>query len=130
LQENLALSHVVANTLLVSLLFYDTSLQLLDSVVSISAFEIFMSISKQPDIAIISIVAFIHISKLMGFSKFQLCFHSSNIQTNFAKLAKASELFNISSKYYEFFDIFSKTKAEVLIPHYLYNLQINLKEYA
>ena len=87
-----------------------------------------MSISKQPNIAIISIVAFIYILKLLGFSKLQLCFHSSDIQTNFAKLAKASDLFNISPKYYEFFDIFSKTKAEVLISHYLYNLQINLKE--
>jgi len=87
-----------------------------------------MSISEQPNIAIISIVAFIHILKLLGFSKLQLCFHSLDIQTNFAKLAKASDLFNISPKYHEFFDIFSKTKAEVFISHYLYNLQINLKE--
>ena len=37
-------------------------------------------------------------------------------------------LSNISSKYYEFADVFNKTKAEVLASHHSYNLQINLEE--
>jgi len=37
-------------------------------------------------------------------------------------------LSNIPSKYYEFTDIFSKLKAEALIPYCLYDLKINLKE--
>jgi len=51
-----------------------------------------------------------------------------NIQANSAKLAEAFDLSNIPSKYYEFADIFNKTKAETLPPHYPYDLKINLKE--
>jgi len=34
----------------------------------------------------------------------------------------------ISSKYYEFVNVFSKFKAEVLAPYYLYDSKINLEE--
>ena len=51
-----------------------------------------------------------------------------DIQANFTKLAETSDLSNVSSKYYEFADVFSKTKAEALTPHHSYNLQINLKD--
>ena len=44
------------------------------------------------------------------------------------KLAKASNLFNIPSKYHKFTNIFSKTKAKVLASYYPYDLQINLEE--
>jgi len=50
------------------------------------------------------------------------------IQANSTKLAEAPDLSNVSSKYYEFIDIFSKTKAKVLTPHHFYDLQINLEE--
>jgi len=76
-----------------------------------------MSNSKQPNIAIIGTIAFLHTSKLLGSHNFKLCLCSLDIQANFAKLAEASDLSNISSKYHEFADIFSKTKAEVLAPH-------------
>jgi len=68
------------------------------------------------------------ISKLSGSHNFKLYFHSSDIQTNSAKLAEASDLSNVPSKYYEFADIFSKTKAEVLAPHHSYDLKINLEK--
>jgi len=64
----------------------------------------------------------------MGFHNFELCLHSSDIQTNSAKLAEAPDLSNISSEYHEFTDIFSKTKAEVLASHHSYDLKINLEE--
>jgi len=51
-----------------------------------------------------------------------------NIQVNSAKLAEAPDLSNIPSEYHKFADIFSKTKAEVLTPHYSYDFQINLEE--
>jgi len=120
LWENLVLSHVVANTPLTSLSFFDTSLQLLDSVVSISTSEISMSN--------IGTAVFLHTSKLLGSSNFELCLCSSDIQTNSAKLAEASDLSNISFKYHKFADVFSKTKAEVLAPHRPYDLKINLEE--
>ena len=50
-----------------------------------------------------------------------------NIQTYSTKLVEASDLSNISSKYHEFTNIFSKTKAEVLTPYHSYDLQINLE---
>jgi len=51
-----------------------------------------------------------------------------NIQANSAKLAEAPDLSNVSSKYHEFADVFSKTKAEILAPHCPYDLKINLEE--
>jgi len=49
-----------------------------------------------------------------------------DIQANF--VAKSPDLFNVSFEYYKFADIFSKTKVEVLAPHYSYDPQINLEE--
>ena len=128
MQENLTFSHVTANTPLVSLFFLDISLQSLDSVVSIPTSETSMFNSRQPNITIISVVAFLHVSKLLDSHNFELCLYSLDIQANSAKLAKALNLSNVSSEYYEFTNVFSKTKAEVLAPHYSYNLKINLEE--
>ena len=51
-----------------------------------------------------------------------------DIQTSSAKLAEAPDLFNVPSEYYEFTNVFSKSKAEVLAPHQPYDLKINLEE--
>ena len=128
LQENLTPSHIAANTLLASLSFLDILLQSSDFVVSILISETSMSNFEQSNIAIISTVAFLHTSKLPGSHNFELCLHSSDIQSNSAKLAETSDLSNVSSKYHKFADIFSKTKAETLPPHHPYNLKINLEE--
>ena len=128
MQENLTPSHIAANTPLASLLFLDNPLQSLDSVVSISASETSASNSRWPNIAIIGAVAFLHVSKLLDSYNFELCLHSLNIQANSAKLAETPDLSNVPSKYHEFADVFSKTKAETLPPHYPYDLKINLEE--
>jgi len=128
LQENFALSHIAANTSLASLSLLDIPLQSSDSAVSISASETSMSNSKQPNIAIIGAAAFLHASKLIGSNNFKLCLCFSDIQANSAKLAETPDLSNIPSKYHEFANIFSKTKAEILPPHCSYDLKINLKE--
>jgi len=128
LQENLAPSHIAANTPLASLSFLDTSLQSLDSAVSISASETSISNSEQPNITIIGAAIFLYASKLPGSHNFELCLHSSDIQANSTKLAEALDLSNVLSKYYKFADVFSKTKAETLPPHCSYDLKINLEE--
>jgi len=51
-----------------------------------------------------------------------------DIQANFTKLAETPNLSNISSEYYKFTDVFSKTKAKVLASHHPYDLKINLEE--
>jgi len=81
-----------------------------------------MSISEQPNITIIGAIVFMCISKLLSSSKFQLCLCSSDIQANSIQLVKTSDLSNISSKYHEFANVFSKTKAKVLAPDYSYDL--------
>ena len=128
LQENLVSSHIVANILLVSLFFLDTSLQSSDSAVSILVSETSISNFERPNIVIISVAAFLHVSKLQDFSNFKLCLYSSDIQTNSAKLAEAPNLSNVPSKYHKFTDVFSKTKAKILTSHRHYNLKINLEE--
>ena len=65
-----------------------------------------MSNSKQPNIIIIGTAAFLHTSKLLDSSNFELYFHSLDIQTNSAKLAEAPDLSNVPSKYYKFANIF------------------------
>jgi len=87
-----------------------------------------MSNSGQPNITIIGIAAFLHTSKLLGSYNFELCLCSSDIQANSAKLVEAPDFSNVPSKYHEFADIFSKTKAEVLAPYHSYDLKINLEE--
>ena len=84
--------------------------------------------SEQSNITIISTAAFLHTSKLPGFSNFELCLYSLDIQANFAKLAEAPNLYNVSFKYHKLTNIFSKTKAEVLTLHHPYNLKINLEK--
>ena len=128
LQKNLAPSCVAANTPLVSLFFLDISLQSLDSMVSISASETSVSNSRQPNIAIIGVAAFLHASKLLGSHNFKLYLHSSDIQANSAKLAEAPDLSNVLSKYHKFADVFSKAKAKVLALHCSYDLKISLEE--
>jgi len=73
-------------------------------------------------------VAFLQASKLPGSSNFEICLCLSNIQANSTKLAETSNLSNVPSEYYEFANIFSKTKAEVLTSYCSYDLQINLEE--
>jgi len=87
-----------------------------------------VSNSERPNIVIIGAVAFLHTSKLLGSHNFELCLHSLDIQANSAKLAEAPDLSNIPSKYHEFANVFSKTKAEVLTSHHSYDLKINLEE--
>jgi len=58
----------------------------------------------------------LHTSKLPGSHNFELCLCFLDIQANFAKLAEASDLSNVSSKYHEF------------TSHHSYNLKINLEE--
>ena len=61
----------------------------------------------------------------------------SCIQQNFWALtisnsvfAETLDLSNVLSKYHEFADVFSKTKAEVLTPHHPYDFKTNLEESA
>ena len=69
----------------------------MDPVVFILVFETFVSNSKQPNIAIISVAVFLRALKLLGFSNFKLCLHSSDIQVNSTKLAEAPNFSNVSS---------------------------------
>jgi len=106
----------------------DTSLYSLDSTVFIPVSGTSASNPEQSNIAIIGAIAFLHISKLSGSSKFQICLCSLNIQANSIHLVETSDLSNILSKYHKFSDIFSKVKAKISAPHQPYNLKINLEE--
>jgi len=85
-------------------------------------------INHNTNITIIGATAFLHTSKLPGSHNFELCLCSLDIQANSSKLAGTPNLSNISSKYHEFANVFSKTKAETLPPHCPYDLKINLEE--
>jgi len=84
--------------------------------------------SKQLNIVIIGVAVFLCISKLSGSNNFKLYLHSLDIQANSTKLAEAPDLSNVPSKYHEFADVFSKTKAKVLTLHCPYDFKINLEK--
>ena len=117
----------MANIPLASPLFLDIPLQSSDSAVSIPTFETSVSNSGWPNITIIGAIAFLYTLKLLDSHNFELCLCSLDIQANSAKFAEVSDLSNVSSEYHEFANIFSKTKAKVLAPHYPYDLKINLE---
>ena len=71
---------------------------------------------------------FLHVSKLLGSSNFELCLCFLDIQTNSMKFVEAPDLSNVPSKYHEFTNIFSKTKTKVFAFYHLYDLKINLEE--
>jgi len=79
LWENLASSHVAANTPLASLLLLDIPLQLSDSMVSIPESETSVFNSEQLNITIIGAAVFLHTSKLLSSSNFELCLCSLDI---------------------------------------------------
>ena len=87
-----------------------------------------MFISEQPNITIISTVAFLWALKLLGSRNFEICLCSLDIQTNSAKLVEDFNLSNVLSKYHEFANVFNKTKAGVLTSHCPYDFQINLEK--
>jgi len=97
-------------------------------VVFIPASDISIFNSKRSNIAIIGATAFLYASKLSDSHNFKLYLHSSDIQANSTKLAKAPDFSNVSSEYHEFTNVFSKTKAKVLASYHSYDLKINLEE--
>ena len=79
-------NNIVVNISLANLLISSNSLYLLNSVVSIPSSEISTSTSEWPNITIISIMAFLHASKLLGSSKFQIYLCSLDIHASFIYL--------------------------------------------
>ena len=79
LWENLASSHIVANTPLAFLLLLDIPLQLSDSMVSIPESETSVFSPEQLNITIIGAAVFLHTSKLLGSSNFELYLYSLDI---------------------------------------------------
>ena len=50
------------------------------------------------------------------------------MQAKSTTISEKIDLFSIPEEYYEYTDVFSKTKAETLAPHCSYNLQIDLEK--
>jgi len=89
--------------------------------------EIFLSNPKQPHIAIINALVLLRASRLSGSPTFSLQFHST-MQAKSTTISKKINLSSIPEKYHKYADVFSKSKAETLAPHYPYNLQNELEK--
>jgi len=50
------------------------------------------------------------------------------MQTNSTTISEKIDLSSVLEEYQEYTNVFSKSKAEILAPHYLYNLQIELEK--
>jgi len=89
--------------------------------------ETLLSNPKRPHIAIISAPALLQASYLSGSKTFSLQFHST-IQAKFTTISEEIDLSAILEEYYEYADVFSKSKAETLAPYRPYDLRINLEK--
>jgi len=76
---------------------------------------------KRPHIAIISVPALFWASWLLGSKIFALQF-SSTVQAKSTTISEKMDLSSIPEEYHEYTDVFSKSKAETLAPHYSYDL--------
>ena len=85
--------------------------------------------SLKPSVSLISAAAFLRASKLRGFQSFciQLSDSSTSVSAHKATLDKRPlDLSAVPPEYYNFANVFSKTQANILAPHYLYDLKIYL----
>jgi len=76
---------------------------------------------------IISAPALFQASHLSGSKTFSLQFHST-IQAKSTTISEEIDLSTIPEEYHEYTDVFSKSKAETLVPHCSYNLRIDLEK--
>jgi len=65
---------------------------------------------------------------MIGSTTFCFILYSTGLTRRVGRITNnLVSLFTILPKYHEFMDIFSKTKAETLASHHLYDLQIKLE---
>jgi len=89
--------------------------------------ETFPSNTKQPHIAIISAPALLRALRLSDSKTFFLQFRST-IQAKSTIVSEKIDLSAIPEEYHEYANVFSKSKAETLVPHRSYNLRIDLEK--
>ena len=75
----------------------------------------------------INVAAYLHASKLPGSVTFQLQLSSDGTLGRAAQEVPP-DLSSVPEDYHEFADVFSKGKADTLLPHRSYDLKIELKE--
>jgi len=73
------------------------------------------------------VLALLRASQLSGSKIFAIQF-SSTVQAKSTTISKKIDLFSIPEEYYEYADVFSKSKAETLAPYCPYDLQIDLEK--
>ena len=88
---------------------------------------IFLSNPKQPHIAIINVLALLWASHLSGLTTYSLQF-CSTMQAKSTTIFGKINLSSIPEEYHEYADVFSKSKAETLALHCLYDLWIELEK--
>jgi len=68
-------------------------------------------------------------SKIPGSSNFQLYLCLTSSRENSVQMSEfASNLYNIFSEYYEFTNVFSKSKTKTLASYCFYDLQVKLED--
>ena len=82
-----------------------------------------------PRVSLIGAATFVCACKLLGAQSFRIHLSDISISNKSASVSdEAPDLFHIPKEYHDYADIFSKAKANMLVLHRPYNLQINLEE--
>src|SRR6516164_11841200 len=84
--------------------------------------------SGAPHILMINAAAFMRASRLPGAVSFRIFISNPSKSDNSATFKNSVDLSNISEEYQDFANVFSKGKANTLVPYQPYNLKINLEE--
>ena len=85
-------------------------------------------LSKHLHISLINASAFMRASRLPGSLAFTLDHNTTSVSAGSAKPSEPVDLSSIPSEYHDFANVFSRSKANKLPPHCLYDLKISLKE--
>ena len=121
---NWILRHIIFHTTLQE----ESSSIFIDSPACMTAASASFTLPKL-SVFLISAAVFLRASQLERFQSF--CIQLSNLSISISA-CKATlnkrllDLFIVLSKYYNFTNVFSESQANILAPHYLYNLKIYL----
>ncbi|KAJ3004040.1 hypothetical protein NUW54_g5000 [Trametes sanguinea] len=82
-----------------------------------------------PDLSLVNTAVFMHACKMSGSESYTLNLSATSVQGQAAFMSKSPpDLTRVLPEYHKFVDVFSKTKADILLEHHPYNPKITLEE--
>ena len=85
-------------------------------------------LTPKVDISLVNVVAYLRACELPGMQQFMLNLKDISARASSTSQSAPPDLSSIPEEYHNFADVFDKAKANMLAPHWPYDLKINLEE--